>query len=117
LLLSYFKSGGFALPPPPGWRLNLATHFGVLAARSGGGWGGWLGLLSRRLSPKHKEYSFLPLSPYLHDFSLMFLMLYSPLDTGLLLVLLQPSGYFWLCSSKSSFRGTVAIFKAKPKNF
>jgi hypothetical protein len=36
------------------------------------------------------------------------LMLYSPLDTALLLVLLQPSddGYFRLCSSKSSFRGT-----------
>jgi hypothetical protein len=39
----------------------------------------------------------------------MFLMLYSPLDTALLLVLMQPSGdgYFWLCSSKSSFRGTL----------
>jgi hypothetical protein len=33
---------------------------------------------------------------------------YSPLDTALLLVLLQPSGdgYFRLCSLKSSFRGT-----------
>ncbi len=43
----------------------------------------------------------------------MFLMLYSPLDTALLLVLLQPSGdgYFWLCSSKSSFRGTVTKLK------
>jgi hypothetical protein len=27
-----------------------------------------------------RKKSFLPLSPYLHDFSLMFLMLYSPLD-------------------------------------
>jgi hypothetical protein len=71
------------------------------------------------LSPKHKDYSFLPHSPYLHDFSLIFLKLYSPLDTAILLVLLQLSddGYFGLCSSKSSFRGTVAIFKPKPKIF
>ncbi len=41
-------------------------------------------------------------------------MLYSPLDTALLLVLLQPSGdgYFWLCSSKSSFRGTTCVIDA-----
>ena len=40
-------------------------------------------------------------------------MLYSPLDTALLSVLLQPSGdgYFWLCGSKSSFRGTVTKLK------
>ncbi len=40
----------------------------------------------------------------------MLLMLYSPLDTALFLVLLQPDagdGYFLLCSSKSSFRGTT----------
>jgi hypothetical protein len=43
----------------------------------------------------------------------MFLMLYSPLDMALLLVLLQPSGdgYFRLCCSNSSFRGTVTKFK------
>jgi hypothetical protein len=70
-------------------------------------------LPSLGLSPKHKEYSFLPRSPCLHDISLMFLMLYSPLDTALLLVLLQPSGdgNFRLCSSKSSFRGTVTKLK------
>ncbi len=41
----------------------------------------------------------------------MFLMLYSPPDTGLLLVLMQPSGdgYFRLCSSKSSFCGTDCV--------
>jgi hypothetical protein len=59
---------------------------GAKFGRHSGG-GGWLGLPSRRLSPKHKEYSFLPRSSYLHDISLMFLMLYSPLDTALLLVL------------------------------
>ncbi len=65
------------------------------------------------LSPKHKEYSFLPRSPYLRDISRMFLMVYSLLDMALLLVLLQPSGdgYFWLCCSKSSFRGTVTKLK------
>ncbi len=79
----------------------------------GGGGGGWLGLPFCGLSPKHKEYSFLPRSPCLHDISLMFLMLYSPLGTALLLVLLQLSldGYFRLCSSKSSFRGTVTKLK------
>ncbi len=41
----------------------------------------------------------------------MFLMLYSPLDKAVLLVLMQPSGdgYFWLCSSKSSFCGTDCV--------
>ncbi len=75
------------------------------------GGGGRLGLSSHGLFPKQKEYSFLPCSSYLQDISLMFLMLYSPLDTVLLLVLLQPSGdgYFRLCSSKNSFRGTVTV--------
>jgi hypothetical protein len=61
--------------------------------------------------PKHNEYSFLPRSPYLHDFALVFWMLYSPLNMALLLVLLQPSGdgYSRLCSSKSSFRGTHSV--------
>ncbi len=41
----------------------------------------------------------------------MFLMLYSPLDKAVLLVLMQPSGdgYFRLCSSKSSFCGTDCV--------
>jgi hypothetical protein len=101
---TFWRFGGSIWRPPHVGGAGFGCHSG------GGG-------LSRGLSPKQKEYSFWPHSPYFHDFSLMFLMLYSPLDTGLLLVLLQPSGYFWLCSSKSSFRGTVAIFKAKPKNF
>jgi hypothetical protein len=87
----------------PFWRV-------ILAATWGGG-GGWLGLPFRGLSPNTGKYSFLPCSPYLHDFSLIFLMFYSLLDTALLLVLMQPSGdgYFRLCSSKSSFRGTQSL--------
>jgi hypothetical protein len=49
----------------------------------------------------------------------MFLMLYSPLDTALLFILLQPSGdgYFLLFSSKSSFRGTIMNFVMQSKSF
>ncbi len=101
--------------PPPLWRPILAFGGPIWrlptwgGAKSGHHWGGGVELPSRGLSPKHKEYSFLPRSPYLHDILLMFLMLYSPLDTVLLLILLQPSGdgYFLLCSSKSNFRSTV----------
>jgi len=73
------------------------------------------GVALSRAFPQTQGICFLPRSPDLHDFSLMFLMLYSPLDTALLLVLLQPSGdgYFWLCSSRSSFRGTLCI-RIKP---
>ncbi len=94
------------------WLLDFATtHVGGAKFGHHSGGGGRLGLSSHGLFPKQKEYSFLPRSSYLQDISLMFLMLYSPLDTALLLVLLQPSGdgYFWLCSSKSSFRGTVTV--------
>ncbi len=91
---------------------NFGSHSGV----------GRLWLPSRWLSPNTWKYSFLPHFPYLHDFSLMFLMLYSPFETALLLVLMQPSGdgYFGLCSSKSSFRGTVIyaqILRFCKKNF
>ncbi len=90
-------------PAPPGWHLILATHLAfwlldlatphVGGARFGRHSGGrWLGLPSPGLSPKYKQYSFLPHSPYLHEFLLMLLMLYSPLDMALLLVLLHPSG-------------------------
>ncbi len=119
LVVELFEKWRIWPPAPPGWHLILATHLAfwlldlatphVGGARFGRHSGGrWLGLPSPGLSPKHKEYSFLPHSPYLHEFLLMLLMLYSPLDTALLLVLLQPSGdgYFWPCSSKSSFRGT-----------
>jgi hypothetical protein len=102
------------ISPPPQLLWQMAPHFGdsprgrrqpLLVANLGGGGLAWVAL--SRAFPEHKEYSLLPRSPYLQDFSLMFLMLNSPLDTALLLVLLQPSGdgYFWLCSSKSSFRG------------
>ncbi len=94
----------------PFWLIILAApHVGPATFSSHSGVGR-LGLPSRGLFPNTRKYSFLPRSPYLHDFSLMFLMLYSPLDTVLLLVLMQPSGdgYFWLCSSKCSFRGTVS---------
>jgi hypothetical protein len=99
------KKGGFAPPPPPprmapqsgdsfgrfGSPIRLLPSWeapNLLTTRVGGG---CLGLPSRGLSPKHKKYSFLPCSPYLHDISLMFFMVYSPLDTALLLALLQPS--------------------------
>jgi hypothetical protein len=87
------------------WRLPMRKAPNLIAT----GGGGRLGLPSRGLSQNHKEYSVLPRSPYLHDFSLMFFMLDSPLDTALILVLLQPSGdgYFRLYSSKSRFRGTI----------
>ncbi len=85
------------------WRTNLVTpHVG-----GAGGGVAWVAL--SRAFPQTQGISFLPRSPYLHDILLMFLMLYSPLDTAILLVLLQPSGdgYFLLCSSKSSFCGTM----------
>ncbi len=97
------------LPPPPHsgdsfWRFG--DPICRLSTWEGGG-ESWVVL--SWASPKHKEYSFLPRSPYLHDILLMFLMLYSPLDAALLLMLFQPSGYFLLSSSKSSFRGTGTL--------
>jgi hypothetical protein len=39
-------------------------------------------------------------------------MVFSPINTALLLILLWPSGdgYSLLCSSKSSFRGTSTVY-------
>ncbi len=75
------------------WRV-LAGPFGVswqaiLVGPHAGDpplWGGGerLGLPSCWLSPHTGKYSFLPRSPYLHDISPIFLLLYSPLDTALL---------------------------------
>jgi len=48
-------------------------------------WGGGHGLGSHLAAPLHiGNSSFLPLSPYLNDFCLIFLLLFFPLDTALL---------------------------------
>ncbi len=126
-LLSYLKSGGIAPHPPPLQRLILAVRFGVLATQFGVSpsvgvansrrhrkGGGWLGLPSRGLSPKQKELVFwLFLLSYMTS-GPFYLMVFSPINTALLLILFWPSGdgYSLLCSSKSSFRGTsVGICK------
>ncbi len=57
---------------------QVAPHFGdsprgrrhFWSPLGGGGGSAWVALL--QAFPKHKEYSFLPRSPYLHDFLLMF---------------------------------------------
>jgi hypothetical protein len=95
------------------WRTILVTpHMrgATFGCHSGGG-GVCLGCPLAGFPQTQGNILFLPRSPYLHDFLLMFLILYSPLETALLLVLMQPSGdgYFRLCSSKSSFRGTIFI--------
>jgi hypothetical protein len=97
------------------WRLSAWESPNLVATRGGGGGIAWVAL--SRAFPKHNEYICLPRSPYLHDFSLIFWMLYSPFNTALLLVLLQPSGdgNFRLCSSKSSFRCTPFMSPSQEK--
>ncbi len=107
-------------PIPPIRRLILAARFGVLATQfgvspcvgvqapygGGGGRGGWLGLHSRGLSPKHKELVFWRF--------LLSYMTSGPFSWWYFLLLKQRFfwyyfSYFLLCSSKSSFPGTAGI--------
>jgi hypothetical protein len=88
-----------ALPPPPVASFNWATHLGVSATQLGvssrvcqfqtphGGGGGvnWVPLW--RAFPQTQRISFLPRSPYLHDFWPVFLMIFSPINTTPLFIL------------------------------
>jgi hypothetical protein len=59
------------------------------------------------------EICFLMISPKLLHICPVFLLVFSPIKTSDLLILLCPScdGYSLLCSQKSSFRGTVLQIK------
>ncbi len=64
------------------WGNGRPANFGRQSANLGEGGMAWVAIL---LPPPHTgNCSFLPLSPSLHDFCLIFLMLFSPLDTALL---------------------------------
>jgi hypothetical protein len=124
------------LPPPPAphsggpfrrfgdsiWRFSPCGSHQFQALYRGEG-GGWLGLPSRGLSPKHKDLVFwLFLLSYMTSVPFSYgMMVFSPINTAFLLILFWPScdGYSLLCSSKSIFRGTdikreMYLFKIKP---
>jgi hypothetical protein len=118
LVVDLFENWRISLPPPPlprsrdWWQTILAGHFGDSPHGRRHFWpplgeGGGVGLGSP-LAGFPQSQGNIVFRIVLHDFSIMLLVLYSPLDTAHLLVLMQPSGdgYFRLCSSKSSFHGT-----------
>jgi hypothetical protein len=59
------------------------------------------------------------ISPNLLDICLIFLLLFSPLETADFLMLFKPlgDGYSLLCSQKSSFRGTGNYFQSEANTF
>jgi hypothetical protein len=127
LVVDLFEKWRISLPPLPQsrdwWQTILAGHFGdSLRGRRhfwpplGGGGGVCLGCPLAGFPQTQGNIVF---RVVLHDFSLMLLMLYSPLDSAHLLVLKQPSGdgYFRLCSSKSSFRGILSFVTSLPPLF
>ncbi len=97
--------GGFHTPWP-----NLAFSPRVKFAESRRGVVGGVGLSSPLTGfYPNTEISFLMISPKLLDICPVFLLVFSPIKTSDLLILLCPSGdgNSLLCSQKSSFCGTV----------
>ncbi len=109
------------LPPPPPRREpqlgNSFWRFGcsiwLLPTREAPNLVATLGGRVVGLFPKHRNIVFASFSLFTWLLADV-LMLYSPLNMALLLVLLQPwgDGYFRLCSSKSSFRGTKPLLRS-----
>ncbi len=97
-IVKLFEKWRSALPPPPVTRLIWATHLGILATQLGvsprvkapnpdGTQGGAAWVALWRAFPQTQGISFLSRSPKLHDFWPVFLMLFSPINTALLLIL------------------------------
>ncbi len=81
--------------PRPG--IAFFPHVNSADFQSGGVGGGLISHLAG-FSP-NIEIRFLIISPYLHDFCPVFLLIFSPLETDFLM-LFKPSGYSLLCSKK-----------------
>jgi hypothetical protein len=99
-IVELFEKWRSVIPPPPVACSIWASHWGVLAtqlgvspcvkapnpdATQGGGGVAWVALW--RAFPDTQRISFLSHSPLLHDFWPVFLMLFSPINTALLLIL------------------------------
>ncbi len=79
-----------------------------------GGVGGGLGSPLAGFSP-NTDISFLMISPNLLDICLIFLLVFSPLETADFLMLFKPlgDGYSLLCSQKAASTAQEIIFEAK----
>ncbi len=105
--------GWISLPRPDS---ALSPH--VNSAESGrGGVGGGLGSPLAGFSP-NTDISLLMISPNLLDICLVFLLVFSPLETADFLMLFKPlvDGYSLLCSQKAASATQEIIFEAKRTN-
>ncbi len=102
-----------------GWISNprpdsaLSPHVNSAESRRGGVGGGLCSPLAG-FSP-NTDISFLMISPNLLDICIVFLLVFSPLETADFFMLFKPlvDGYSLLCSQKAASAAQEIIFKAK----